>query len=71
MQPAGTISMEHWEKLHTVEELDTALKAIIRDSKPLIDVDFKSKPMHPWSEVYDNLCHEVGQAYGMNDIREA
>ena len=29
MQTTGTISMEKWDNLHTVEELDASLKAII------------------------------------------
>ena len=37
----------------------------------LIDTDFKSKEMRPWSDVYEQLCQEVGQDYGLNDIREA
>ena len=41
------------------------------EHEPLIDPDWKLKPTRPWSEVYDELCHEVGQAYGLNDIREA
>ena len=37
----------------------------------LIDPDWKEQPMRPWSDVYDELCAEVGHAYGLNDIREA
>ena len=37
----------------------------------LIDTDFKSKEIRPWSDVYEQLCQEVGQDYGLNDIREA
>ncbi len=29
MQATGTVSMEQWENLHSVEELDASLKAII------------------------------------------
>ena len=37
----------------------------------LIDPDWKEQPMRSWSEVYDELCCEVGRVYGLNDIREA
>ena len=77
-QYAGTISEEKWDSLHTVDELDASLKRIgkhcglndIRESH-LIDPDWKAQPMRPWSEVYDEMCCEVGHAYGLNDIREA
>ena len=39
--------------------------------RPLIDPDWKEQPMRPWSEVYADLCREVGHAYGLNDIQEA
>lgn len=29
------------------------------------------KTMRAWRDVYENLCREVGTAYGLNDIREA
>ncbi len=38
---------------------------------PLIDADFKSKPMYTVDEFMDELCHRVGALYGLNDIREA
>ena len=43
----------------------------IRESERLIEPDWKEQPMRPWSEVYDELCCEVGRVYGLNDIREA
>ena len=43
----------------------------IREYNRLIDSDWRMQPMRPWSEVYDELCCEVGQVYGLNDIREA
>ena len=43
----------------------------IREYNRLIDPDWRMQPMRPWSEVYDELCCEVGQVYGLNDIREA
>ena len=56
--------------MHTIDELDASLKSIIHKEK-LIDSDWKEQPMRPWSEVYDEMCCEVGHAYGLNDIREA
>ena len=38
---------------------------------PIVEPDWKEQPMRPWSEVYDEMCCEVGHAYGLNDIREA
>ena len=43
----------------------------IRESERLIEPDWKEQPMRSWSEVYNELCCEVGQLYGLNDIREA
>lgn len=37
----------------------------------LIEPDWKTQPMRAWDDVYENLCREVGAAYGLNDIREA
>ena len=70
MQYAGTISNEKWDSLHTVDELDASLKRIIHKEK-LIDSDWRELPLRAWDDVYDNLCREVGHAYGLNDIREA
>ena len=70
MQYAGTISEKKWDSMHTIDELDASLKSTIYKEK-LIDSDWKEQPMRPWSEVYDEMCCEVGHAYGLNDIREA
>ena len=43
----------------------------IREHGKLIDPDWRLQPMRPWSEVYNQLCSEVGHVYGLNDIREA
>ena len=37
----------------------------------LIDPNWKEQPMRAWDDVYEDLCREVGSAYGLNDIREA
>ena len=39
--------------------------------RPIIDPNWREQPMRAWDEVYEELCHEVGTAYGLNDIREA
>ena len=36
-----------------------------------IDPDFKNKPMYTVEEYFDGLAKELGEEYGMNDIREA
>ena len=43
----------------------------LRENERLIDPDWRESPMRSWSEVYDELCCEVGHVYGLNDIREA
>ena len=69
MQGAGTISEETRDSLHTIDELGAALTSI--HVEKLVEPDWKDQPMRSWSEVYDELCCEVGQVYGLNDIREA
>ena len=40
--------------------------------RPLsIDPDFKNKPMCTVEEYFDGLAKDLGEEYGMNDIREA
>ena len=40
--------------------------------RPLsIDPDFKNKPMYTFEEYFDGLAKDLGEEYGMNDIREA
>ena len=36
-----------------------------------IDPDFKSKPMYTVEEYFDGLAKDLGEEFGMNDIREA
>ena len=38
---------------------------------PIIDPNWKTQPMRAWDDVYEDLCREVGVAFGLNDIREA
>lgn len=40
--------------------------------RPLsVDPDFKNKPMYSVDEYFDGLAKELGEEFGMNDIREA
>ena len=40
--------------------------------RPLsIDPDFKNKQMYTVEEYFDGLAKDLGEEYGMNDIREA
>ena len=40
--------------------------------RPLsIDPDFKNKPRYTVEEYFDGLAKDLGEEYGMNDIREA
>lgn len=34
-----------------------------------IDPDFKSKPMYTVEEYFDGLAKDLGEEFGMNDIR--
>jgi len=70
VQYAGTISEKKWDGMHTIDELDASLKRSIHPER-LIDPDWKAQPMRAWDDVYEDLCREVGVAYGLNDIREA
>ena len=44
---------------------------MLLEDKPLFDPDFKIYPTYPMDEVFEEFCHEIGQMYGLNDIREA
>ena len=45
-------------------------RTLIREAY-LIDPNWREQPMRAWDDVYEDLCREVGCAYGLNDIREA
>ncbi len=38
-------------------------------SESLIDANWRDKPARSWEEVYDELCKDLGQHYGLHDIR--
>ena len=77
----ATVRQNYQErKYHSLDEFaDKSAKKLsqhygmsdIRERERLIDPDWKEQPMRPWSEVYADLCREVGHAYGLNDIQEA
>ena len=37
----------------------------------LIDPNWRESPKRPWTEVYEEMCKDLGHRYGLNDIREA
>ena len=43
----------------------------LNDHEPLIDLDWRKKPLYAWDDVYEQLCRDLGEHYGLNDIREA
>ena len=50
------------------EELLSLVEPLVIDN--LIDSDWRQQPVHSWNKVYDNLCKDLGQHYGLNDIRD-
>ena len=51
------------------EDVLTLDEQVIGES--LIDPNWRDKPARPWDEVYGELCKDLGQHYGLSDIREA
>ena len=37
----------------------------------LIDPNWRESSKRPWTEVYEEMCKDLGHRYGLNDIREA
>ncbi len=63
--------IEDEQKMNKVLEYIESIK-IQPIQRPLsIDPDFKNKPMYTVEEYFDGLAKELGEEYGMNDIREA
>ena len=54
-------------------KVNAAMRFIVslREEKLSIDPDFKNKPMYTVEEYFDGLAKDLGEEYGMNDIREA
>lgn len=63
--------IEDEQKMNEVLEYIESIK-IQPIQRPLsIDPDFKKKPMYSVEEYFDGLAKDLGEEYGMNDIREA
>ncbi len=63
--------IEDEQKMNKVLEYIESIK-IQPFQRPLsIDPDFKNKPMYTVEEYFDGLAKDLGEEYGMNDIREA
>ena len=63
--------IEDEQKMNKVLEYIESIK-IQPIQRPLsIDPDFKNKPMYTVEEYFDGLAKDLGEEYGMNDIREA
>lgn len=41
------------------------------DAEPLIDPNWKERPMYSVDEVFEKAYKHLGELYGLNDIREA
>jgi hypothetical protein len=63
--------IEDEQKMNKVLEYIESIK-IQPIQRPLsIDPDFKNKPMYTVEEYFDGLAKDLGEEYGMSDIREA
>ena len=63
--------IEDEQKMNKVLENIESIK-IQPFQRPLsINPDFKNKPMYTVEEYFDGLAKDLGEEYGMNDIREA
>ena len=68
------MSPKRWERLMELERYaKEASKMAQVDIMPItsIDPDFKSKPMYTVDEYFDKLAKDLGEHFGMEDIREA
>ena len=59
--------IEDEKKMNAVMQFIVSLKV----QEPLVDPNFKEKPMYTSDEYWDKFAKGLGQCYGMNDIREA
>ena len=63
--------IEDEQKMNEVLEYIESIK-IHPHHRPLsIDPDFKNKPMYTVEEYFNGLAKDLGEEFGMNDIREA
>ncbi len=66
------MSPKRWERLMVLErqakELEKLARAAVMPAVQ-IDPDFKSKPTYTVDEFIDTLAKDLGQHYGVGDIR--
>lgn len=80
MSTAQAIASEQiLSAMGTMVEDDRKVSAVInyilmlkqQDEKPLIDPNWQTQATISHEEFWEQLYHEVGALYGLNDIREA
>ena len=59
------------KKMNAVMEYIESIKVQPLRRSISIDPDFKSKPMYTVEEYFDGLAKDLGEEFGMTDIREA
>jgi len=59
------------QKMNAVLEYIESIKIQPLRRTLSIDSDFKNKPMYTVDEYFDGLAKDLGEEFGMNDIREA
>ena len=63
--------IEDNDKMNEVLEYIESIKIRPIHRSISVDPDFKSKPMYTVDEYFDGLAKDLGEEFGMNDIREA
>ena len=63
--------IEDEKKMNAVLEYIESIKVQPLRRPLTIDPNFKSKPMYTVDEYFDGLAKDLGEEFGMNDIREA
>lgn len=80
MSTAQAIASEQFlSAMGTMVEDDRKVSAVInyilllkqQEEKPLIDPEWRTQATTSHEEFWEQLYHEVGALYGLNDIREA
>ena len=56
--------------VRTINELGNAYNAIVRE-EPLIDPNWRKRPMCSVDEAFEEAYKHLGSLYGLSDIREA
>ena len=63
--------IEDEQKMNAVLEYIESIKVQPLRRSLTIDPDFKNKPMYTVYEYFEGLAKDLGEEFGMNDIREA